>query len=64
MYGHQQDMNALADQKRALSEFIVDGVPTTIPFHLKVLDHPEFIKGNVTTKFIEEHFSSHVKTSQ
>ena len=54
----------ISRSKRALSEFIVDGVPTTIPFHLKVLDHPEFIKGNVTTKFIEEHFSSHVKTSQ
>ena len=42
--------------KRALNEFIVDGVKTTIPFHLKVLDHPEFINGNVTTKFIDEYF--------
>ena len=43
--------------KRALSEFIIDGIKTTIPFHLEVLEHPEFINGNVTTKFIEEHFS-------
>ncbi len=42
--------------KRALREFIIDGVPTTIPFHLKVLDHPEFNAGNVTTKFIENYF--------
>ena len=42
--------------KRALKEFIVDGVPTTIPFHLKVLEHPEFIAGNITTKFIENYF--------
>lgn len=50
--------------KRALNEFIVDGVPTTIPFHLKVLDHPEFISGNVTTKFIDNYFLAHVKTGQ
>ncbi|MGA0242403.1 MAG: acetyl-CoA carboxylase biotin carboxylase subunit [Candidatus Marinamargulisbacteria bacterium] len=46
----------IARSKRALNEFIVDGVKTTIPFHLKVLDHPAFIEGNVTTKFIDEHF--------
>ena len=49
---------AIQRAKRALNEFIIDGIKTTIPFHLKVLDHPEFIKGNVTTKFIEEYFSS------
>jgi acetyl-CoA carboxylase biotin carboxylase subunit len=46
----------IARSKRALNEFIVDGIKTTIPFHLKVLDHPAFIEGNVTTKFIDEHF--------
>lgn len=43
--------------KRALREFIIDGVPTTIPFHLDVLSHPEFIAGHVTTAFIDTHFS-------
>jgi acetyl-CoA carboxylase biotin carboxylase subunit len=57
-------MECIQRAKRALNEFIIDGVPTTIPFHLKVLDHPEFIKGNVTTRFIDQYFSSHVKTSQ
>ena len=46
----------ISRSKRALNEFIIDGVKTTIPFHLKVLDHSEFINGNVTTKFIDEHF--------
>ena len=46
----------IARSKRALLEFIIDGVPTTIPFHLDVLEHSEFINGNITTKFIEEHF--------
>ncbi len=40
---------------RALDEFYVEGVKTTIPFHLKVLNHPEFIKGNLSTRFIEEY---------
>ena len=34
----------ISRSKRALSEFIVDGVPTTIPFHLKVLDHQNLLK--------------------
>ena len=54
----------ISRSKRELSEFIIDGVPTTIPFHLKFLEHTEFINGNVTTKFIEQYFSPHVKTSQ
>ena len=48
---------AIVRAKRALSEFIIDGIPTTIPFHQWVLDNPAFIAGNVTTKFIEEHAS-------
>jgi acetyl-CoA carboxylase biotin carboxylase subunit len=54
----------IARAKRALNEFVIDGIKTTIPFHLKVLDHPEFIKGNVTTTFIDDYMSNHVKTKQ
>jgi acetyl-CoA carboxylase, biotin carboxylase subunit len=56
-------LECIARAKRALREFIIDGVPTTIPFHLDVLDHPEFIAGNITTKFIETYFSTEKKAN-
>ncbi|MCS7299857.1 MAG: acetyl-CoA carboxylase biotin carboxylase subunit [Spirochaetia bacterium] len=39
--------------KRALSEFTIEGIPTTIPFHSKVLEHPVFLSGTHTTRFLE-----------
>ncbi|HCL80959.1 MAG TPA: hypothetical protein DHW81_01630, partial [Nitrospiraceae bacterium] len=45
---------AIAKMKRALDEFIIEGIKTTIPFHKKVLNHPDFIKGNFNTDFIEK----------
>lgn len=39
--------------KRALNEFIVEGVKTTIPFHRQLMDHPDYLSGNYTTKFME-----------
>jgi acetyl-CoA carboxylase biotin carboxylase subunit len=48
---------AIARMKRALSEFIIEGVSTTIPFHLKVMDNKAFIEGNFDTSFIEKYFS-------
>ncbi|WP_028399146.1 acetyl-CoA carboxylase biotin carboxylase subunit [Ectobacillus panaciterrae] len=53
-YGKTRD-EAIARMKRALSEFVVDGVHTTIPFHLQLLDHPDFVKGEFNTKFLEQH---------
>ncbi len=44
---------AIAIMKRALEEFIVVGIKTTIPFHLQLLDHPDFKSGNFDTKFME-----------
>ena len=44
---------AIAKMKRALDEFVIEGVKTTIPFHLKLMDNQDFIDGNVTTKFLE-----------
>ena len=44
---------AIAKMHRALSEFVVEGVKTTIPFHLKLMKNEDFIKGNYTTKFLE-----------
>jgi acetyl-CoA carboxylase biotin carboxylase subunit len=44
---------ALARMRIALSSFVLEGVHTTIPFLLRVLDHPDFIAGDVDTKFLE-----------
>lgn len=44
---------AIKKMHRALSEYIVDGVKTTIPFHIQLFENEEFKKGNFTTKFLE-----------
>jgi acetyl-CoA carboxylase, biotin carboxylase subunit len=44
---------AIAKMYRALSEFVIEGIKTTIPFHLKLMQDPGFIEGNYTTKFLE-----------
>ncbi|MBY0402937.1 MAG: acetyl-CoA carboxylase biotin carboxylase subunit, partial [Cyanobacteria bacterium] len=52
VWGETRD-EAIQRMKRALNEYGITGVKTTIPFHLKVLDNPEFIKGTeVYTDFI------------
>ncbi|MBA3925361.1 acetyl-CoA carboxylase biotin carboxylase subunit [Listeria sp. FSL L7-1582] len=53
-YGETRD-EAIAKMKRALGEFAVEGIPTTIPFHLRVLDHEVFISGDFNTKFLEKY---------
>ncbi len=44
---------AIAKMRRALDEFVIEGIKTTIPFHRKLMDDPDFVKGNYTTKFME-----------
>ncbi len=44
---------AIAKMQRALSEYVIEGVKTTIPFHLRLMQHEDFRKGNYTTKFLE-----------
>lgn len=46
--------HALARAKRALEEFVVEGVPTTVPFHLEMLEEERFRNGDVSTAFLEE----------
>ena len=46
---------AIARMKRALGEFIIEGVKTTIPFHQAVLSKRQFLRGNITTSFIENN---------
>ncbi len=44
---------AIARMRGALTELVVDGLKTTVPFHLRVLDHPAFQAGDVNTGFLE-----------
>ncbi len=45
---------AIEKMKRALREFTIEGVKTTIPFHLQLMDHEDYRSGNYTTKFMED----------
>jgi acetyl-CoA carboxylase biotin carboxylase subunit len=44
---------AINKMYRALSEFVIEGIKTTIPFHLKLMQNQKFIEGDYTTKFME-----------
>ena len=44
---------AVAKMRRALEEFVIEGVKTTIPFHLQLMKNKDFIEGNYTTKFMD-----------
>ncbi len=45
---------AINKMRRALEEFVIEGIKTTIPFHLQLMNHPDYIAGNYTTKFMED----------
>lgn len=45
---------AIIKMKRALDEFYIEGVKTTIPLHRQLMDDPNFLKGDYTTKFMED----------
>jgi acetyl-CoA carboxylase biotin carboxylase subunit len=44
---------AISKMRRALDEFVIEGVKTTIPFHKKLMNDPNYLKGDYTTKFME-----------
>lgn len=44
---------AINKMKRALDEFVIEGIKTTIPFHRQLMDEPDYVIGNYTTKFME-----------
>ncbi len=44
---------AISKMRRSLDEFIIEGVKTTIPFHRQLMDDPDYLSGNYTTKFME-----------
>ena len=43
---------AINKMKRALDEFVIEGVKTTIPFHRQLMDDPAYVSGNYTTAFM------------
>jgi acetyl-CoA carboxylase biotin carboxylase subunit len=50
-------LDAIRRMQRALDEFIVEGVKTTIPMHKKILEDPDFQQGNISTKFMERYYN-------
>ena len=44
---------AINKMKRALDEFVIEGIKTTIPFHRQLMDEPDYVADNYTTKFME-----------
>ncbi|MAY83165.1 MAG: acetyl-CoA carboxylase biotin carboxylase subunit [Flavobacteriales bacterium] len=44
---------AIEKMERALSEYVIEGIKTTIPFHIQLMKDPKFREGNVTTKFMD-----------
>ena len=49
----QSREEVMVRMKRALQEFVIEGIKTTIPFHIKLMDDPEFKSGKFTTAFME-----------
>jgi len=51
-YGRTREQ-AIAKMKQALDEMVIDGIKTTIPFHQKMLENPDFLKGKIDTKYLQ-----------
>ena len=47
--------DAIARMKRALGELVIHGVDTSVPFHLRVMDESDFLKGDLTIAYLEDH---------
>ena len=61
--GGQDRSEALARMRRALQDFQIAGVRTTIPFHEWAMAHPIFAQGEATVRFVEEHFKPNLLPS-
>lgn len=53
-YGNNRE-EAIRRMKRALDEFVIEGVHTTIPFHSKIMDHKVFLNGEFNTNFLTDY---------
>jgi acetyl-CoA carboxylase biotin carboxylase subunit len=49
----QNREEAMARMRRALDEFVIDGIKTTIPLHVRIFNDAEFQKGRISTGFLE-----------
>ena len=50
-------LEAVATMRRALDELVIEGIPTTIPLHRKILRNPDFLAGRVDTTWVERVLS-------
>ena len=50
----QSREEAINKMKRALDEFVIEGIHTTVPFHRKLMENPSYLEGKYTTKFMED----------
>ena len=50
----QNRIEAIEKMRRALDEFVIEGIKTTIPFHRQLMDDPRYVSGDYTTKFMED----------
>jgi acetyl-CoA carboxylase, biotin carboxylase subunit len=57
-HGQTRD-EAIARMRRALDEFVIEGIKTTIPLHKRILNDPDFQKGRVSTGFLERFTAGH-----
>ena len=55
---------AIQTMVRALNEFIISPIKTTIPFHLKLLEHAQFLKGDISTHFVQDMLKTEGKTEE
>ncbi|MGH7227246.1 MAG: acetyl-CoA carboxylase biotin carboxylase subunit, partial [Gemmataceae bacterium] len=56
--------DALACMRRALDEFVIEGIHTTIPLHREIMRHPAFREGRVDTTFIERTWMPSTNTAR
>ena len=50
----QNRIEAIEKMRRALDEFVIEGIKTTIPFHRQLMDDPRYVSGDYTTKFMDD----------
>ena len=55
---------AISKMRRALDEFVIEGIKTTIPFHRQLMDHPDFIEANFTTAFMDSFEMSEIEEEE
>ncbi|WKV10672.1 acetyl-CoA carboxylase biotin carboxylase subunit [Marivirga harenae] len=60
----QSREEVMVRMKRALSEFVIEGVKTTIPFHIEMMDNEIFKSGNFTTKFLDDYDFTKLKSTK